>query len=311
MKKLYLLFALLLPLAGFSQTDTINVNLERDSFTVEVDTTIIRINKESSAKNKTVIIKIEDDDIYLENPDTVEVRLGNYTFEFNEDFARVRHKPRPKNVPSHWRKLTNWAGFEIGINGYVTSDFDFNVEDEAEFMAQNWGGSWTVAINPLEWKIKLYQNYIGITTGLGIEWNIYRLRNLEWAMAFNADSTYGVNAGDLGVTKSKFKAVYINAPLLLEFNTSQYRHNSFHIAFGVVVGWKIKSIYKQKYFTDGKHKNKLKGHYNMEPFRFNATVRIGYGRVNLFATYALNPMFRAGAGPELYQVSAGITLIGW
>ena len=49
----------------------------------------------------------------------------------------------------------------------------------------------------------------------------------------------------------------------------------------------------------------------MQPFRFNAAVRVGYGRVNLFATYSLNQMFREGAGPELHMVSVGITVVGW
>jgi hypothetical protein len=130
-------------------------------------------------------------------------------------------------------------------------------------------------------------------------------------MAFNADSTYGVTPTNSGVNKSKFRMTYINAPFLLQFNTSQYRKNNFHVALGVVVGWRINTMYKQRYRDDGKHKDKTYGHWNAQPFRFNAMIRIGYSRLTLFATYGLNQMFRAGAGPELYQFSAGITIIGW
>ena len=60
-------------------------------------------------------------------------------------------------------------------------------------------------------------------------------------------------------------------------------------------------------------RNIVKNHnsFYLQPFKFDATVRFGYGIINLFATYSLNTMFQSGRGPELYPVTAGITLVGW
>jgi hypothetical protein len=295
----------------YGQTDTINVDVENDKVKIVVDTTSVLVKTEKSDDDE-VYIRINDIEVSI--PDTTVIQFGSYSIEINEDYAEITRtdkEDKKKGRKSSWRQMTNWAGIDIGVNGYVTPDFDFEVEEGDEFMALNWGNSRTFSVNPVEWKIKLFQDYIGITTGLGIEWNNYRLRNLNYRLEFNADSTYGVWEEDKGVNKSKFRLTYINAPLLLEFNTSPYRSKSFHIAAGVIVGWRINTMYKQRYRNDGKHKDRTFGSHNMQPFRFNAAVRVGYGRVNLFATYSLNQMFREGAGPELHMVSVGITVVGW
>jgi len=292
-----------------NEIDTIRIDVENDKVNLVVgEGVIVKVEKNDSTGNKITYIKIENGELHI--PDTTVIEIAGYSIEFNNDYAEVKRRKK-RNSPSSWRKLTYWAGLDIGVNGYVTPDFNFNIDDEAKFMALNWGNSRTFSINPVEWKIKIYQNFIGITTGLGLEWNSYRLRNLDYAMAFNADSTFGVKPTNPGVNKSKFRTTYINAPFLLEFNTSRYRKNNFHIAAGVVIGWKIRTMYKQRYRDEGKHKDKTYGNWNVQSFRFNAMVRLGYGGLNLFATYGLNPLFRDGAGPKLHQFSAGITIIGW
>jgi hypothetical protein len=309
MKKYFTFFlSFFLIISVKSQTDTLVVDVENDQVNIVVDTTTVIVTSETSDDGNSSYIKIND--VQINMPDTTVIQIGKYSIEFNDGYAEVKKKKKKKE-PSSWRQLTYWAGIDIGVNGYVTSDFKFDVSDEAEFMALNWGNSRTFSINPVEWKIKIYHNYVGILLGLGLEWNSYRLRNLNYAMAFNADSTYGVTPTNSGVNKSKFRITYINAPFMFQFNTSQYRKNNFHIALGVVVGWRINTMYKQRYRDDGKHKDKTYGNWNVQPFRFNAMVRLGYNRLNLFATYGLNEMFRPGSGPELYQFSAGITIIGW
>jgi hypothetical protein len=266
-------------------------------------------------------IQDDDDDnveyirIYNKNKgrDTTIIAIGSYDIVIQDESIEL-NRNKSKGKESSWHKLTYWAGIDIGVNGYIMPNGSFELPkgDEYDFLALNWGNSRTFSINPVEWKIKIYENFIGITTGLGIEWNSYRLRNLDWKMAFNADSTYGVYDPNKGTNKSKFRLIYINAPFLLEFNTSRYRKNNFHIAVGVVIGWRIQSMYKQRFQNNsGKHKDKTIGTFNVQPFRLNSMVRIGYGSLNLFATYGLNPLFRKGTAPELYQFSAGITIIGW
>lgn len=309
MKTIYTLIIILFSsLHSFSQSDTIVVNVD-DQVSVIVDDSDVEIISDTTDKN-VEYIRIYSD---KKGRDTTIIEIGSYDIVIQDESIELNRNKR-KGSPSNWHKLTYWAGLDIGVNGYIMPDGSFNVPpgDEYAYLDLNWGNSRTFSINAVEWKIKIHKNYIGITTGLGIEWNSYRLRDLDWKMAYNADSTYGVYDPDKGTNKSKFRLIYINAPLLLEFNTSRYRKNNFHIAAGVVVGWRIQSMYKQRYENNsGKHKDKTLGTFNAQSFRFNSMVRFGYGGLNLFVTYSLNQLFREGTGPELYQVSAGITIIGW
>ena len=309
MKTIYTLIIILLAYnLSWAQSDSIVVNTS-DRVNVKVDNDVLIIKNDSLNKEGSVVR------IYNEKSggDTTVIELGSYDIVIQDESIELNRR-KSRDCESSWHELTYWAGLDIGVNGYIMPDGSFNLPngEDYDFMELNWGNSRSFSINPVEWKIKFYKNYIGLTTGLGIEWNSYRLLDLDWKMAYNADSTYGVYDPAKGTNKSKFRLTYINAPLLLEFNTSKYRKNNFHIAAGVVVGWKIGGMYKQRYENEsGKHKDKTYGNFNVNPFRFNAMVRMGYGSVNLFATYSINPLFREGTGPELYQFSAGITIVGW
>lgn len=307
MKAIYTLIILLLSFSIVKgQTDTIVVNVD-DHVRVVVDKEDIDHKNDSTRKVANITIYSEGD-----YDDTTVIEVGSYDIVILEESVELKRRRSGKG--SSWQELTYWAGLDIGVNGYVTADgsFDLPRGDDYDYLALNWGNSRTFSINAVEWKIKLFKNHIGITTGLGLEWNNYRLRYLDWKTAYNADSTYGVYDPGKGTNKSKLRMIYINAPLLLEFNTSKYRKNNFHIAMGVVLGWRIETMYKQRYHNEsGKHTDKTTGDFNAHPFRYNAMLRIGYGGLNLFATYSLNPMFRTGTAPELHQVSVGITIVGW
>jgi hypothetical protein len=71
-------------------------------------------------------------------------------------------------------------------------------------------------------------------------------------------------------------------------------------------------MYKQKYRTDGDNrKDRSKGDYQLLPYRAAASVRLGYGGLNLFAEYALTPFVLEGKGPELSPLNVGLTIIGF
>jgi hypothetical protein len=55
----------------------------------------------------------------------------------------------------------------------------------------------------------------------------------------------------------------------------------------------------------------MKASYNLLPYRVAARAQIGYGALNLFAEYALTPMFERGTTPTLTPLNVGLTLIGF
>ena len=48
--------------------------------------------------------------------------------------------------------------------------------------------------------------------------------------------------------------------------------------------------------------------YNLEPFRYGANIRIGYGGAGLFLKYYMNDVFAKGQGPADYKnLNFGLT----
>ena len=264
-----------------------------------------------------------------EGDDSVRVVIGNRVLHIDED-GNVKFGRYGK------RKFNgHWAGFDMGINGYVDPDFKMSFPKETEYMDLRMTKSVGVYINFFEQNISLSKNQkFGMVTGMGINWNNYRFSK---DTRLNADSSELIGYIDKGINirKTKLTNLYLNIPLLFEFQTNSYhKKNSFHFGLGMVMGVRLSSHTKKYYderdkgfditkynpatdkyetvFTAVSPDNSIVKDFDdfyMNPFKFDATVRIGWGFVNLFATYSVNTMFKKDKGPELYPWTIGITLV--
>jgi hypothetical protein len=263
--------------------------------------------------------------------DTTFVSVGRHTLIVSDDGDVKWERRKVRKFNGHW------GGFELGINGYVTPDFNTNWAAEYDYLNLRYEKSIAVNLNIYEQNIALNKNKtIGLVTGLGLSWNNYRFSNNTY---LSPDSTYikGYYMEDVSVRKTKLTAMYLTVPLIFEIQTNQPRNiHRFHFAFGVVANMRI-STHTKVYFNDAdkvyflrdtgtdqilptayrtpnsNERNIVKNNnsFYLQPFKFDATVRFGYGIINLFATYSLNTMFQSDRGPELYPVTAGITIVGW
>lgn len=259
--------------------------------------------------------------------DTTRIKWGGTVLLIIDDSVSI-NKPAKK-------RRNHWAGIDLGINGFVNASNSFNLNNAdgldttnpskvTQFMELDYAKSWTVSINFYEQFIKLYKHHVGLVTGLGIEYNNYELKHNVQLITkggsfvhnnvtpFNENYTWGVIDTNVNYSKNRFKTFYINAPLLLEFNTGQHKNKSFHFAAGAIVGYKFTTKMKYKYKEDGdSQKYKDNQNFNTNPFRVSLTARVGYGRINLFATYGLTSLFEKNRGPELHAFSVGATLLGF
>ena len=234
--------------------------------------------------------------------------------------------------------FTYWSGLDIGVNTLLGPDGDADLDADADFMQINNANSRFFSINFMEQKIEFGSHHVGLLTGLGLEFTNYRLAN-NVLLQNNADSVYALNVETPEFRKNKLRQTGLRIPLMLEFNTKRMpiptaeeviaranakangqhapsfhpdNDHNFHIAMGVVGSWYFGTMYKQKYRLDGDdRKERDSGDYHLLPYRLAASVRMGYGSFNLFAEYALTPLFRENKGPELIPFNIGITLIGF
>jgi hypothetical protein len=262
--------------------------------------------------------------IVEENGDTMRVKLGSRGISIveGEDGTEVKilemaEEPVVAEVEKHSGKKKkkkfkpHWAGLEVGLNNFLTPDFDLSLPADQSYMDLNTGKSWNWNLNLIDYGFGFGTDKIGLASGLGFEFINY---NFDGQNSIRKDDVTGDiteyipdYAGN--ITKSKMNITYLTAPLLLEIQIPAGRKR-IHISGGVIGGVKLGSNTKMKYTVGGeKSKEKAKGDYNLTPLRWGVTARIGYRALNFYANYYMMPLFKEGQGPELYPFSIGLALI--
>jgi len=262
------------------------------------------------------------DVISSDNSDSVRIRIGNLEIEvYDGDHTKVKVGPGKLEVDEggkvNFKKEKkarfngHWAGFNLGINGYLTPDHKIDPPQEYAFLDLRYEKSINVQINLFEQNFNLISNKFGLITGLGIEWNNYRFNN-SVKLDPDKDKIAQVEKPARDYTKSKLNVRYLNVPLILEFQTNPKSDiNSFHIGAGIIGGLRIGSHSKNVYEDNKRQIEKVREDFHLNPLKADATVRIGWGKLNLYGNYSLLALFREDKGPELYPFSLGLTLLSF
>ena len=325
----FALFAL--PLATLAQTDSTEADRDR------MQSLVVRMSSDDGLG-----VKMMDGD--------TTTKKGAFSIDTRYKRITITTVPKPwlsikdsvaqvlKDLRTQRRnQFTYWSGLDIGVNTFLGPDGDTDLDVSADFMQVDHTKSRFFAINFMEQKVEFGSHHAGLLTGMGLEFANYRLANNDQLM-YNADSVYGLPIETPEFRKNKLRQIGLRVPLMLEFNTKRAKmptedeiiaaakdtvrvngksfafsnKRNFHVAFGVVGSWYFDTMYKQKFSIDGDdRKVRDKGDYQLLPYRAAATVRLGYGGLNVFAEYALTSLFKDGKGPELTPFNIGITLVGF
>ncbi len=290
-------------------------------------------NGSSNSGNWNDTTRINIGSIHLEvvDGDTTKITVGSHRLivDDNGDVKWKRIKPAKFNG--------HWGGVDLGFNGYFTPGFSTDFGKAYAYLNQQYEKSINVNLNLFEQNIAFNKaKTIGMITGIGFAFNDYRFSNPTY-LSPDSNMLSGFYMRGVNVRKSKLSVFYLSVPVLFEFQTNNIkRSRRLFVNFGVIINARLRThtkIYfneanKQYYLEEPATGNLLPGYYttpnrtnrnivksvnsfNLQPFRFDATVRFGYGMVTLYATYALNKMFLKGQGPDLNQWSAGISVSGW
>lgn len=246
-------------------------------------------NGEKKGEKKIII----DERVIVENDDSTDVAIEDEENEEDDNDDNGEGK-------------AHWAGFGINANGFMNADNKIVSGTDAGFLEQDFARSIGVNFNFLEKRFPIFREYIGVTTGLGLQWNRYALKNNVDVVS--SDSLlYGVTNTTVDYKKNVLRSTYLQAPLLLEFSTNKDDKKAWHLAAGVVGGVRIGSSWKTKWEDGGKtNKNKVRSNHHFNPFQAYATAIIGYHNVSLYVNYGLTQVFEKNKGPEYTSVSAGV-----
>ncbi len=239
--------------------------------------------------------------------DTVRVKVGERDLLIVSD----EESRRKKTVTRRRSFRSNWSGIEMGVNGYLTPEHSINLSADDYYLELDYARSLSVNINCYQQNFNLIKNNVGLFTGFGFGFINYAFDN-NITLLHEANEIDYVTE-DHGFKRNRLSMVNFNIPVMLEYQTARTRKiEQFHLSAGVIGSAKLRSYTKQVYDFEGeKQKDKFTKSYHTRPFNLDATVRVGWGRVNLFATYSLFPLFRSDKGPELHPFNVGIRLVNW
>jgi hypothetical protein len=264
----------------------------------------------------STIVRIGDKDVIevIEHPDSTKIRVGDKEISIIEkdddtdiSFRDLHHEKshRSKRFRGHW------AGFEWAINNFLDDDFTLSREGDAAFMDLNTSRSWAINLNFAQYSLGFGSSQFGAVTGLGFEFNNYFFDGDNSIIEENDQAVeLPINDTTNSLSKSKLTDAFLRVPVLLEVqfpNTN--RGKRAYISAGVIVGLKLGSHTKVVFKDDsGKDKDKNNDDFNISPFRFGLTARIGFGGLSIFSDYYFTPMFVDGKGPDLHPFSVGLAL---
>ena len=263
-----------------------------------------QVTEPIKAQEGTVTIDTLRQTITVDNGgDTTRIKLGKKTIVIIEDDDEERGDDDERGDRT---REGHWAGFGINTNGFLNADGKIATGDAAGFLELDHARSIGFNFNLVEKRFPIFREYVGFTTGLGIQWNRFALKNNVDVMV-SADSTYGVENTTVDYKKNVLRSTYLQIPLLLEITTNKDNDKAWHISAGVVGGIRIGSSLETKWEDAGKtNKDRVKSNYNLNPFEAQATAIVGYGDISLYVNYGLTQVFEKDKGPNFAPVSAGI-----
>jgi hypothetical protein len=200
----------------------------------------------------------------------------------------------------------HWAGVDFGVNMLTNGQFKSSFPNNPQW-ENDPAKSFYWNLNLVDHRFNIYKEYVGITTGIGLNFNQIGLKN-NYILNENADSIWVYSDTINKYSKNKLRATYLQIPLLLEFNTNADEDKSFYFAAGVIGGIRLASSVKRKLDQSGVDaKEKVKGSYGLNAFKLDGTVRMGYSDWGVFANYSLLPLFDTKKTDEVYPLTFGLT----
>ncbi len=238
-----------------------------------------------------------------ESEGAARIRLAGIEVKVVDDKVKIEYGKNSNN-PDKFRG--HWGGLELGINSYFEEDYsNYTVKD---FMDLRPIKSIDVRLNlfQVDFGIGKKKNDMGFITGLGLESKDFRFEN-----RYTIENVNGVTQPKRIIyrklKKSKLNVLYVTAPLLFEMQFSNKRNRKFHIGVGVEGGFRLSSHTKIKYKEDkGWQKSKDRNSFNLNKFKLDAQLRIGYRGAHLFFSYGLIDLFEKNKGPKLTPIVIGI-----
>ena len=250
-----------------------------------------------NAQQKKDTVLVVTRDTISDHKKSIVIRLGSN--DSRSDTNEVTLKAKDK-----FKLHFTATRFDFGISTYLDNG-SFTLSPENSFLERETAKSTNFGFDFLQMGYRI-NKYFKIYTGAGLDWNHMRLKQDITIQKSKPTLTYV--AENVEYKKNRFSSQYLRIPLAFEFRSNPYKKsNRMQFVFGPEVGFLLNGKVKQISKENGKEK--FKDDYNLNPFRYGAVARLGYGGTGIYVKYYGNDVFAEGQGPSDFKnLSFGITL---
>ncbi len=244
--------------------------------------------------------------------DTTRIKIGKSIIVIYDDpgNGEYDHDLGECEADSLKKEEHTTMAIDLGMNGYLSSNRNLSMPNGQELMELDYARSRTIGVNIMLKDADIIKDRFYISPGIGINWNNYFFEN-NISIGTSNDTT--IFSADTVVDNDKYKlrATYLQIPVVLGVRIGKVE-KPIGLQFGVIGGYKIRSLVKRKYSIDeARYKEKVRDDFNINPFKVDLVARLGYGDFGCFAKYSVTSLFENDKAPELYPFSFGITLGGF
>lgn len=234
-------------------------------------------------------------------PKEVEINEENNTTV--KKVEKYNRKPKKRS-----NVTTNFLSLDLGFNNYkdetvytspdVTSILRSTPSTTAPNAADfklNTGKSVNVNVWLFMQKLNVIKHVVGLKYGLGLEYFNYRYKS---PLSFKDASPSYIIKDSIGFSKNKLTVKYVKVPFMLTLNPTG--KPGFSLSAGISAAYRYGAHTKQ--VSDARGKNKDKGDFDLNPWKFALEGDIGYKRFRVFASYSLTPLHEKGLNLTPYSV---------
>jgi hypothetical protein len=261
------------------------------SDTLKIGSILIVNKKEAEAPNFKTIIKIGD----ASYGKPKEGEYGWIKGDFKKTKIEISKGPRKlKNTE------TNWWTMDIGFANFIDKSpnlmwlaanpnslpfYPGPVMSPENFSLVN-KKSTNVNVWVVTQKLNLYQHKINLKYGLGVEMFNFRF---DKSISFREDIATNVKFDVIPFTKNKLLVKYITVPVQINFKPNPNMKKGFYASIGMSAGYLWNA--KNKQISGERGKEKYRGNFNLNDWRFATIGELGVGSVRLYGSFANSNLF--------------------
>ncbi|SHF78231.1 hypothetical protein [Flavobacterium defluvii] len=290
------------------EVEAVNVQLSEGKITQEQADKC----KKELAEARAVIMEEKITLAQNELNDLVQKKVDGKIKEDSSKVYMIRWKSYKHDKDSiHGEKrTTSQFVFAMGLNNTMV---DGKLQDSNYSFIGSHFYEWGFTYNS---RLMKNDNLLHAKYGLSLMYNNIRPTDNR-SFVVNGDQT-NLEVNSIHLTESRFRNVYLVAPVHLEFDFSRpiekngktyfKTHKSFRFGVGGYAGINVKSKQILKFEEDDlKYKTRIKGNYNVNNFIYGLSSYIGYRELSLYFKYDLNPIFQDNLIKE-NNISLGLRL---